>query len=334
MLHRRDGKQGVKYCFDTVEEALAAAHRDIREDLTQTTGYVCCYEATINAATQPRLGFLFEAESIQFPHCVYLFHAVHQSAEGDFRATGDFIEKAKTGPRRLPVVPRTGSIYDQRDRPAYELFRTDPTDAGNELILQWWTMFHDDLLTTLIKQYQWVWYWDTAAEIASITPKGVIEEWKRIDPRCQNRAWYNVLMYFAAARAEALGLTKNIRPPEWKVCAICENRFVEDSIPYPIVKRLGVERLIFCAPCFQAVVFSDGDPAASREQVLTYLKRIANLIGRNPSQDFGRDMKDFGDLNDVERIALFNLLKTKPALGRVKELFGSWKNALAASDIL
>jgi hypothetical protein len=115
------------------------------------------------------------------------------------------------------------SIYDFRDKPAYRLFKVEPQYAKNQYILKWWSSSHDELLATQISQWQWVWYWVITDEIVKITPSATIEAWKKSDPLCSKYAWYNILMNFAAARAEQLGLTRTIRRPERRTCLICNN---------------------------------------------------------------------------------------------------------------
>lgn len=100
-------------------------------------------------------------------------------------------------------------------------------------------------------------------------------------------------MYFAASRAERLGLIKAIRKPEWKVCPLCNERFVEDSLPVPLVKRLGVDQLDFCAPCLSGTLFQNsGSETLSRQEVLTYLQDLADVLQHVPSQDFGEGTND------------------------------------------
>lgn len=227
------------------------------------------------------------------------------------------------------------SIYDRRDTPAYEHYRTDPQDAKNPFILSWWDREHDALLKTLISRHQWVWYWSATDEIVAITPPNVLEAWRRSDPSCRGRAWYNVLMYFAASRADEIDLARSIRQPQTRDCLMCKERFVEDSLPVALVTRLGVERLEFCAPCLRDTVLQGtGDPGVSRDAICTYLRDLAALIGSVPAQGFGEGLDDLHDLETNERVALLHLLRRKPTVGRVKEIFGSWLGALVQAEIL
>ena len=138
----------------------------------------------------------------------------------------------------LAAAPKVMSIYDRRGKPAYENFAAKRSYSENPHILKWWTPAHDQLMTEQIEREQWLWYWGITDEIVATTPPETIQAWQQTDPLCSKYAWYNVLMYFAASRAEVLGLTKQIREPKWKACPLCNERFVEDSLPGPLVQRL------------------------------------------------------------------------------------------------
>lgn len=227
------------------------------------------------------------------------------------------------------------SIYDYRDKPAYGLFKTEPHYSKNRYILKWWTSEHDALLVAQIARWQWVWYWGITDEIVKSTPSTTIESWKKADPLCSKYAWYNILMYFAATRAEQLGLTKAIRHPQKKTCLLCLKRFVEDSLPMPLIERLGIDRLDFCAPCLRDTVLQgSGNDSVSEKDALQYLQDLASLIERVPSQNFGEGMTDLLDMQNEERLALLKLLRVKPSVRRVKSLFGSWLNALIQAGVL
>lgn len=227
------------------------------------------------------------------------------------------------------------SIYDQRTKPAYSNGPVDPAYSLNPYILKWWTLAHDTLLANQIALHQWGWIWSITKEITNITDPLIIEEWKSQDPICQQYVWYNVLMYFARSRAERLGLTKAIRKPAWRTCPLCDQKFIETSLPQPLVERLGINRLEFCAPCLRDTVFQgSGNDTLEKEKVLTYLNDLAALLGRVPVQNFGEGMKDLLDLELKSRLALLRLLQRKPTVNRVKQIFGSWLQALIEAGIL
>jgi hypothetical protein len=227
------------------------------------------------------------------------------------------------------------SIYDQRLRSAYRSVGATPADAKNPLILSWWTSEHDALLEHLIGRFHWAWHWAVADEVVASTPAHILEEWRRADPRCRERAWYNVLMRFAAARADVCGLTLSIRKPETRTCLLCAERFVEDSLPMPLVERLGIDLLEFCAPCLRDTVLrGTGDSSLSADAIGVYLRQLANVLGRVPPQGFGEGAADLRELASEERVAVLRLLRGKPNVRRVKELFGSWLNALIRAGVL
>ena len=227
------------------------------------------------------------------------------------------------------------SVYDHRDRPAYMNDGAEPHYCKNPHILQWWTPSHDEVLAKQIEEEQWVWYWDITDKIVAVTEPDIIEIWKLVDPLCSKYAWYNVLMYFAIARADKVGLAKAIRQPQWKVCPLCNHRFVEDSLPYPLIRRLGIEQLDFCAPCLRDTVLQNtGDETLPREAVLSYIRDLADVIERVPPQGFGEGIGDLWDLATEERLAILQVLWRKPSIGRVKELFGSWLKALIEAGVL
>jgi hypothetical protein len=142
-------------------------------------------------------------------------------------------------------------------------------------------------------------------------------------------------MCFCEARATQLGFTKSIRRPQKKICPLCNNYFIEDSLPVPLIRRLGIDRLDFCAPCLRDTVLQgSGNDSLSEKAMLKYLQDLALLLGRVPSQNFGESMTDLLDMSDHERLALLRLLRNKPTIGCVKSAFGSWLNALIHAGIL
>jgi hypothetical protein len=225
------------------------------------------------------------------------------------------------------------SIYDQRDKPAYGKFSVKRSYCKNPHILKWWTSSHDQLIVEQIEKEQWLWYWGITEEIVKITPPETIDAWQQEDSLCSQYAWYNILMYFAASRAQVLGLTKKIRKPKWKTCPLCNKKFVEDSLPGPLVKRLGINHIDFCAPCLSEALFQCLD-TLTREQVLSYLQDLADVLQRVPNQNFGEGIEDLHDLDYQERLALLRVLERKPTVRRVKELFGSWLKALIDAEVL
>ncbi|MBU2591410.1 MAG: hypothetical protein ABIJ24_04550 [Nitrospinota bacterium] len=227
------------------------------------------------------------------------------------------------------------SIYDQRDKPAYGLLKTEPHYSKNQNILKWWNSDLDKVLVSQILRWQWVWYWGITDEIVKHTTPEIIENWKKTDPLCSKYAWYNILMNFAATRAEQLDFTKAIRNPQKKTCLLCKNHFTEDSLPMPLIERLCIDKLDFCAPCLRDTILQGtGNDALPEKDILKYLQDLALLIGRVPTQNFGEGITDLREMNNNERLAFLELLRNKPTVGRVKSAFSSWLNALIQAGVL
>ncbi len=153
--------------------------------------------------------------------------------------------------------------------------------------------------------------------------------------KSQKSAWYNRIMYYAITRAEELGLTKTIRKPERKKCPLCGEYFQEDSLPFPLVKRLGIEHLDFCSPCLKDRLFQGtGSDSATKPAIIAFLNQLTAVLERVPAQGVGEGMDDLIDLPFDKRLELLRLLKDKPSLKRVKEIFGSWLKALIEAGVL
>jgi hypothetical protein len=142
-------------------------------------------------------------------------------------------------------------------------------------------------------------------------------------------------MYFALARAEILNLTKKIRTPEWKICGLCNNRFIENSLPFPLIKRLGIDRLEFCAPCLRDTILQgSGSDNVSREQAINYIREFFKTTGVIPPSNSSIGYNDLLYLNYEERKEILNVLQLRPTNKRVKELFNSWTEALQQSGLI
>jgi hypothetical protein len=217
------------------------------------------------------------------------------------------------------------NIYDQRESPAY---RNDFSIYRNRNFDKWWSAFHDQLIVRLIEKYQWNWYWEISESIKSVTPNDVM------DSLSQQSVWYNKVMYYAITRAEYLGLTKTIRASERKKCPLCDEFFQEDSLPHPLVKRLGIKHLDFCPPCLKDRILSDGNNTATKTEIIDFLNQLTIALEKVPSQGGGEGMDDLIDLPLDKRLELLRLLKDKPSVKRVKEVFGSWLKALIEAGVL
>ena len=90
--HHPEGRRGHKFCYDTVEKALAVAKKQLQELWKDATVYVLCYDVTIGLPGGLQRGFLFEAED-RATGCQYrFFHGTAQSEEGQWAPAGEFIE--------------------------------------------------------------------------------------------------------------------------------------------------------------------------------------------------------------------------------------------------
>lgn len=226
------------------------------------------------------------------------------------------------------------SVYGHRDRPAYEMPEPYRKSAHNPFILKWWSEEHDSALVNLIARRRWLWYWTASDEIVARTPAAVLEEWRKSDPECQFRPWYNVLMIFAISRVHALGLLHTVARGGSKVCLLCSQNFLEESLPVPLLDRLGIDRLDFCAPCLRDTVLGGGgDASMSAEGVCQYLRDLAAVMGRVPTQAMGEGRVDLLPLTTDQRVAQLKVVLRRPSVARVKELFGSWRAALVAAGV-
>jgi hypothetical protein len=96
-----------------------------------------------------------------------------------------------------------------------------------------------------------------------------------------------------------------------------------------LCKRLGIDRLDFCAPCLKECLFEEsGGESLDRGEILEYIRRLRSICGKAPPKRYGQRMKDLIDLPDETRLQLLRLLRHKPSQERVAELFGSWRRAV------
>jgi hypothetical protein len=77
-----------------------------------------------------------------------------------------------------------------------------------------------------------------------------------------------------------------------------------------------------------------GADTLTKQEVLEYLQDLAEVLQRVPNQNFGEGVDDLHGLDYQERLALLQVLKRKPTVKRVKDLFGSWLKALVEAEIL
>ncbi|MBN2266762.1 MAG: hypothetical protein JW725_00275 [Candidatus Babeliaceae bacterium] len=219
------------------------------------------------------------------------------------------------------------SIYDYRDRPAYRSDVFKP--YKNQNISKWWGKDQDNLIKLTIGKWQWNWYWEISDIVISHTSEETIASFM------STTNLNNKIMYFAVSRAQELGLTNLIRKPKWKVCPLCHNKFIENSLPHPLIKRLGIDQIDFCSPCLRDTILQNtGSQTASKEEVLAYLRELVTALQRIPHQGYGEGINDFKGLNSKERLELLQIFQKKPSTRHVKKLFGTWLQALIDAGIL
>ena len=227
------------------------------------------------------------------------------------------------------------TIYDQRNKSAYDFGPPNPSYSKDPYILSWWSDEHGKLIRELIDDWQWVWPWHVTEAIKKITPSPILDDWRASDSICKRYAWYNVIMYFALSWAHVHGLTVKVRSPLRKICPLCQQEFIESSLPVPLVDRLGINGLDYCSPCLQGIVFhGTGNSNSSKEDVREYLIKLSDVLKQIPHQGFGEGMEDLRYLDIQERLIILKILKEKPSVNRVRQLFGSWLEALIDSGIL
>ena len=185
------------------------------------------------------------------------------------------------------------SNYDYRDQPAYPDFEAPESYSNNPHILKWWTEKHDLLLLSEINELQWTWPWRITDKIVSLTQNENIEVWKKDDPICSQFAWYNIIMYFSLSRANKLGYTANIRKPQLKICPICNFKFIENSLPIPLIERLGINNIDFCSPCLRDTILpNSGNDLLPKSAILSYLLELSEILEFIPTQGFGENIGD------------------------------------------
>lgn len=224
---------------------------------------------------------------------------------------------------------------DERLEPAYRGNEIDITFADNEYILKWWSEKHDEIIKKLIQKLRWLWWCEIYDEVVKVTSEDILEKWRSTDPICKEFVWYNVIMYFAKARADKIGLTVNIKTPKKKCCLICKNYFMENSLRYPLVIRLGIDNLVFCGHCLENTIYpNSGSDYYDEKAILEYLRGLTKILQRVPAQGFGEGVCDLDDFTKDEKIELTQFMRRKPSVKRIKKIYGSWFKALIAAGIL
>jgi hypothetical protein len=255
--------------------------------------------------------------------------------------------------------------WDHREKSAHT-WDHDPSAGQNPHILAWWTPAHDELLATHIAEWQWAWaellrYFSVDRQLLAMTPDHLLDAWKATDPHILNdfrvrsldkthylrnepAEWRSIidnaasraLGEFMRSYATVSGMAASISLPQRRNCPLCGYDFLEDSVPGSAVRHLGIEQVDFCAPCLRDVLFSPGNGAASREDILCYIRDLTASLQVIPSERFGDSTYNFDvrGLTTDERASVLNILKRRPSLQRIFQVFGWWSNALVAAGVL
>jgi hypothetical protein len=207
----------------------------------------------------------------------------------------------------------------------------EPPDdyALNAHILSWWIPAYDAILSELILEYGYGWHQCILPELEARIPEKTLARWRAKDPLCNQYAYYNVLAYFAVARAKTTGLEEALPEDGPVLCILCGAEFLPSSLKAGVWRDLGTD---FCGVCLWRAFWLDGDPLATRDTTLAYIKKLYAAWERVPPQEVStRDI--FGAPRE-QRHELVKILISRPAAVRVREIFGSWFKALVAAEVL
>lgn len=199
--------------------------------------------------------------------------------------------------------------------------------AENDHILVWWLPEYDDVLRRLVDEYQWAWRSQLHEQLESLIPEPVLRAWRDVDPQCEEYSWYNVLHNFAAARAKQLGIFP--RRPKLAVCSCCSREFLESHLPYHFIVRLGAARIDVCEKCLSQALYPQGSLTSTPEAVTAVLQTLSRALQRPLKGSDLNGRLDFRELSRNTRAVVVLALRVKPAVSRVKEIFGSWDATLA-----
>lgn len=143
-----------------------------------------------------------------------------------------------------------GSIPFGPDAPSARAWRRVPDEwADNPHILRWWTAECDATVAELIGQWRWHYPWKLADAVGAVVGKDTIDRWTTQDPKCQQYAYNNVLMYFGIAHARRVGLERALPMPQTRTCTRCGTGFEEDLVPMRRVRAGNAEVADNCGKC-------------------------------------------------------------------------------------
>jgi len=111
---------------------------------------------------------------------------------------------------------------------------------------------------------------------------------------------------------------------KWEFCPLCGKRFQQ----HPFRSDVCI-----CSPCLWNLLY-DGNENVTKQEAISYFQDLAKILQRVPLYNFGYGGSDFIDLDTSQKLEVHKVLKRRPSIKRVKELFGSWLNALVEAGIL
>ena len=182
--------------------------------------------------------------------------------DGDPEAWDEIIDRAthrveRNVPESSPWEPDPfivehddGSIPFGPDAPSARAWpRVPDAWADNPHILRWWTPACDEAIREQIQGWRWHYPWKLTDAVVAVVGKEAIDSWAAQDPKCQEYAYYNVLMYFGIARARRVGLERELPMPEERVCRRCGKSFHEDLVPMRQVREGSTDAANNCGKC-------------------------------------------------------------------------------------
>lgn len=208
--------------------------------------------------------------------------------------------------------------------------------ADNPHILRWWRPIHDELIRERAASMDWFWPWEIATAIEEVTAPQALAQWRDDDPVCHKYAWYNVLMYFALARAQRDGLDSHIAQPQTLTCLRCGGEFNQRELPLWALHRLGgTGALRFCLSCTKQGFFGEGPrPRCSKKGIRNYLSELHRLSGQIPGSRFFDTAGPLVGLDAEVQGELLALGAARPGPECIKKLYSSHLEALVDAGVL
>lgn len=222
---------------------------------------------------------------------------------------------------------------EERLRTTWKYFQAPPEHAQNELILAWWSADHDEYLRGLIVEHGWAWQAHVNQDsIEDLDPRS-FQQWEKEDPLCKEFVPYGVMNRFITARVPGIGLDELLPEPWTSVCEGCGFKFDSRSLE-PKLMDLSYGRI--CNVCLYRAFVSDGDHHVSIEAICGWIRDLVSTLERVPPQAIISNPKALLPPEDDldRRVRTLALVGQKPAVVRVRELFGGWLQALTAAEVI